>query len=269
MAFDPATLFANGEVGAWYEPRDITTLFQDAAGTIPVTADGQPVGKMLDKSGNGYHATESVASKRPTFRDVGGVQWLEFDGVDDSLNLGSFLLTSDSVLSTAFTSTGYIALAGDTGGGRFIGLGRDRGSENTTSTNNVSSPTVLLDGVAFSNKTQTELFNAASGNGSHVYSVGGDYTQWSNSAFIGKSNDETMHHEGAIYGIIIYEGETTQKTQDVSKYLTALSVPAVTPPTPTPGEDFTIQIDTSIKVLLIDASTKIIETTPNNYTIKV
>ena len=36
--------------GAWYDPSDLTTLYQDAAGTTPVTGTGQPVGLMLDKS---------------------------------------------------------------------------------------------------------------------------------------------------------------------------------------------------------------------------
>ena len=45
-----AELFANGEQGVWYDPSDFSTLFQDAAGTVPVTAVEQPVGLMLDKS---------------------------------------------------------------------------------------------------------------------------------------------------------------------------------------------------------------------------
>jgi hypothetical protein len=45
-----ASLFDNGEQGAWYDPSDMATLFQDSAGTIPVTAVEQPVGLMLDKS---------------------------------------------------------------------------------------------------------------------------------------------------------------------------------------------------------------------------
>ena len=36
--------------GAWFDPSDLSTLFQDAAGTIPVTALEQPVGLWLDKS---------------------------------------------------------------------------------------------------------------------------------------------------------------------------------------------------------------------------
>ena len=44
------SIFANGEQGFAYDPNDLTTLFQDAAGTIPVTSTGQPVGLVLDKS---------------------------------------------------------------------------------------------------------------------------------------------------------------------------------------------------------------------------
>ena len=46
----PYALFANNEQGVWYDPSDRTTLFQDSAGTTPVTAVEQPVGLMLDKS---------------------------------------------------------------------------------------------------------------------------------------------------------------------------------------------------------------------------
>ena len=48
--FSPLSLFAGGAPGAWYDPSDFTTLFQDSAGTTPVTAVEQPVGLMLDKS---------------------------------------------------------------------------------------------------------------------------------------------------------------------------------------------------------------------------
>jgi hypothetical protein len=43
-------LFASGEEGAWYDPSDFSTMFQDSAGATPVTAVGQPVGLILDKS---------------------------------------------------------------------------------------------------------------------------------------------------------------------------------------------------------------------------
>lgn len=48
--YSPNKLFASSEPGVWYDPSDLTTLFQDNLGTTPVTAPNQPVGLMLDKS---------------------------------------------------------------------------------------------------------------------------------------------------------------------------------------------------------------------------
>lgn len=84
-AFTPRFLFQGGEQGAWYDPSDISTLFQDSAGTTPVTADGEPVGLMLDKSGGGNHASQSTATAKPIYRTDGALSWLEFDGVNDHL----------------------------------------------------------------------------------------------------------------------------------------------------------------------------------------
>jgi len=50
LAKEVRAMFLGGEQGAWYDPSDRATLFQDAAGTTPVTAVEQPVGLVLDKS---------------------------------------------------------------------------------------------------------------------------------------------------------------------------------------------------------------------------
>lgn len=103
-------LFANGEQGAYYDPYDLTdeklawvaanpsftsaefmeafpnhTLFQDAAGTIPVTGHSQPVGLVLDKSGRNNHASQSLSAARPLWQNNGGLKSFWFDGIDDSL----------------------------------------------------------------------------------------------------------------------------------------------------------------------------------------
>jgi hypothetical protein len=59
-------LFSSGQEGIWDDESDFSTMFQDSAGTVPVTAVGQPVGKILDKSGRGNHATQATAGNRPT-----------------------------------------------------------------------------------------------------------------------------------------------------------------------------------------------------------
>lgn len=65
--FSVSTVFSNSEQGAWFDPSDLTTMFQDSAGTTPVTAPAQTVGKMLDKSGRGNHATQATLGQRTIY----------------------------------------------------------------------------------------------------------------------------------------------------------------------------------------------------------
>lgn len=82
----PARLFRSGEQGFWYDPSDLSTMFQDSAGTTPVTATGQLVGRILDKSGRGNHAIQATGAARPTLqRDSGGRYYLDLDGVSASM----------------------------------------------------------------------------------------------------------------------------------------------------------------------------------------
>lgn len=75
-----AELFAGGVPGVWFDPSDLSTLFQDTAGTIPVTGVEQPVGLMLDKSGNGNHASQATTTARPILRArvnlLGNTPWM-------------------------------------------------------------------------------------------------------------------------------------------------------------------------------------------------
>ena len=98
-SFSIADLFAFSEQGAWYDPSDLSTLFQDSAGTTPVTASGQPVGLMLDKSGNGNHATQAISAKRPIYTEGSGLSWLAFDGVDDAMVTGNIDFTGTDKMS--------------------------------------------------------------------------------------------------------------------------------------------------------------------------
>lgn len=85
--FDIASLFANGEQGFWLDPSDLSTMFKDAAGTVPVTGVGQTVGLILDKSGAGKNAYQVDTAKQPILRFNALINryYLEFDGVDDHL----------------------------------------------------------------------------------------------------------------------------------------------------------------------------------------
>lgn len=60
-------LFAGGKVGGMWDMGDMSTLFQDTAGSTPITAVTQPIGRVNDKSGLGNHATQPTEGLRPLF----------------------------------------------------------------------------------------------------------------------------------------------------------------------------------------------------------
>lgn len=69
---------ANG--GGYWDFGDKSLLFQDTAGTVPVTAAGQSVARANDKSGNGKHLTQATSSLRPVYRlDGSGRGYCDFN----------------------------------------------------------------------------------------------------------------------------------------------------------------------------------------------
>lgn len=93
--FHTEYLFLNGETGAWYAPGDLSTLWQDTAGTVPVTADAQSVARMDDKSGNDNHSTQSGSSFRPKY-DANG---LSYDGLDDRMTTSLTPTVSGTIIA--------------------------------------------------------------------------------------------------------------------------------------------------------------------------
>jgi hypothetical protein len=79
----------------WLDAADGTTLFQDASMTV-AAGSGDPVAGWADKSGNGYHATQTVAGLEPSLDLIGmnGQPAVHFDAasgdgmlIDDALSL--------------------------------------------------------------------------------------------------------------------------------------------------------------------------------------
>ena len=63
-------------------PLEYGSMFQDRAGTTPVTESGQLVGRVLDAGGGDYHAEAISDAARGIFRDVGGFRYIEYNGVN-------------------------------------------------------------------------------------------------------------------------------------------------------------------------------------------
>jgi len=77
--------------------------------TIPVSTHGDPVGAVLDQSGNGYHLTQNAANKRPLYKTTDGLHWLEFDGVNDFMEVefSAPLLAAGVAMACRITSTSH------------------------------------------------------------------------------------------------------------------------------------------------------------------
>ena len=95
--FTPYHLFIDKEKGFWADPSDTFSLFQNSDGTIPVV-DGDPIGLVLDKSGNNYNLTQTVSTRRPKLLNGGIV----FDRVDDALTL---TVPAGGITGTLFLAT--------------------------------------------------------------------------------------------------------------------------------------------------------------------
>jgi hypothetical protein len=100
-----AAMFA-GTDGSFFVPQK-EYMFQNSDGTGAVTADGDPVGKWLDISGNDNHATQTVSADRPIYKTDGTLEWLETNGINQYIVGSDYstALSQPNSLSIGMTST--------------------------------------------------------------------------------------------------------------------------------------------------------------------
>ena len=242
------SLFSNGEQGFFYDPNDLSTMFQDSAGTIPVTAAGQPVGLMKDKSGRNNHAFQTNSASRPILRKnaTTGANYLEFDGSDDFFVTNSIDFTSTDKISLfagvtkladiaqiiAELSTGtinassfYLASGNDGGGNGYTSLSRGTVGPGTgQSARNFTYPApdvaVLSVKHDISSSLSSMRRNGVVGiNGTGAKGTGnfGNYP-----LYIGRRGGTSLPFNGHIYGLIgvgrlTTDAETTALEKFIAK----------------------------------------------------
>ncbi len=106
--FNPQSLFASGAMGAFVDPSDLTTLFQNTAGSTPVTAAPDPTRRMNDKSGNNLQFLAPSDAARPILGKSGANYYLDTDGVNDYLR-ATFSLTQPWTRVTAIRQDAWTA----------------------------------------------------------------------------------------------------------------------------------------------------------------
>ena len=234
------SLFSAGEQGAIYVPIPVVNgaqaLFQDSAGTVPVTADGDPVGKMIDQSGNGNHATQSVSGSRPVYRTDGVLHWLEFDGFDDDIELpnSAFNFTGDQAV--------FIAAKHNTGSGGNIYLmgGDDKGYLFATASASNEMRFIPI-GSGGSARSSSVIGTGPIVFGGNWNRTSGDVSLRENGAvytdtgtptdvtvpvvtFLGSGNPRGDNWDGRVYGMVaISVLLTPSETANVEDYLASLS----------------------------------------------
>lgn len=215
----PADLFTSGEDGAWYDLSDVTSLFQDTSGLVPVTTAGQSVGKILDKSGNGYHLlADDDLTKQPTYGVTeDNLCYISFDGNDDGMSVSGF---SDNLFVGVApyvdsTASLYSCAMHFTAQGDRALLAIDNG---TTYWRNDTQQLVYNDTGMRINGVETRNFGST--NTPHVLTMNKTYPFAADECILG-SNVEFDLFTGRFYGSIILLGRevTTEELNNIENYL--------------------------------------------------
>jgi len=224
-AFNPYSLFI-GSNGVLLDPSRLASLYQDQAGTQPVTAAGQPVGLIRDQSGGGRHASRAISSARPTYRvDAGGRPYLEFDGVDDCLATAAVVLGASGRTIIAALRKRIAATAGavvETGaswsatpGGAAIFAPHTNGTASYGSRARPAGAQSLLSSPLSYPAPHTAIVTATSTGGSHVLRVNGvvaasgapagPMTALTAALNIGARNGNQLYCAMDLYGLILLD----------------------------------------------------------------
>ena len=231
--FTPADLFASAEKGGWWDPSDFSTMFQDTAGTTPVTATGQSVARINDKSGNAKHLLQSTAGSRPTLQQDGaGKYYLDFDGTADFMSVTAVDLSgtdaataiagvrksSDAAAGIIFehsasstVTSGTIAMFAPLTGASFAFRHKGSGGADASAGGN---PAPMLAVVSGSGDISGDLnqirVNGGLAGQNTIDQGTGNLT--SQTFYVGARAGTSLFFAGRLYGLIVRAATTTNAT---------------------------------------------------------
>ncbi len=230
--FDPSDLTG---LQLWLDANDASTLFQDAAKTIPA-GNGDVVGAWENKANPGTNdGTQATTAAKPTLHTgvVNGLPIIRFDGTDDFLNIGDLsALTAAEIFIVVKIDNDPPALAAQSG---LWSMGTDGVTPDThfpfttgdifdvfgTTVRKPSIiPTIALD--------QWNIYNVVSISGEWTnrintvqqHTTGTNTVGFVATAKIGISNGGTFFLDGDIAEIILYNAKlSTEDRTQLNAYL--------------------------------------------------
>lgn len=239
----PADLNTAGKATPYWNPGVMASLFQDDAGTVPVTAAGQTVRRINDLSGLGRHLIAHEAGGVCTLaQDAGGRAYIAFNGTQgfmtDAFSWGNEL---ESFLAIQRDNTDQLVLNyGAVGGDQYYGV------TSTANTEPFSQAglgiTVYVDGTLVAN--DRSVLGTALGTTAKVIEYRGLdltsylWTRWGIGYYFG-----TWAFEGRFYGGAVAPTLTDSERTNLRSWVAGLGgitiagAPAPAPEPPPPGDD--------------------------------
>lgn len=267
--FSPRWLFSAGQYGIWIDPSDLGTLYQDSAGTVPVTAAGQPVKLALDKSGNGNHLSlngtilaldaDNRYALYMSGTGYGVTNTLALSAYSEATFAAGYKVDNTSAMCIAELSTGVSGVGVSGAFSIFQGITKagPAGADKTkfslrTSNllrNDASSvqPGTKLSANLTVNSSATTAANQLKARINGVEIIGGHYgtpaaapSLGNYPLYIGARGAASLRFSGHIYAIILRAGAVSERTRaDIDRYVVD-SMSYKSPPAPEPVPNPTV-----------------------------
>lgn len=238
----PSMLFGVSDKGAWWDFTDKAYIFTDTSRTTAVTADGDAIKGVTDRSGKGNHISQGTATTWPVYKDTSPTQARgQFDGTDDIITRtydSAFAMNSvtlavgfvnrtahaslDKGLAGAYLTTGNqrayrLTLKGTSAGGGAVWNTSTNGTANTSIAIGSSLTAGVLLGKATAGAQDVWLNGTASGaalTGTPFY--GGTSTAPFN---IGADGAGSFGNQGITHIVVIDRVLTTDEQQKLEGYI--------------------------------------------------
>lgn len=204
----------------WLDPSDVSTMQQDSAGATPVTTAGDPIGRIMDKSGAGNHATQATTTSRPQWQTT----YAALDGTDDSWATPSIDFTSTDKITViagvrkpSFVAIGivaelspvassnngafFLAAPANPGQSEFTYLSRGTANASSMATGQPSPITAVLSGISDIAAPSTIL--RVNGNPIVTGTSQGTGNFGNYPLFIGRRNNASLPFNGNLYGLLV------------------------------------------------------------------
>ena len=163
---------------------------------------------MLDKSGNGNHATQATSSKRPTYMSGSGLHWLAFDGADDVLDVPLIAQgVWDYAMAYAPAARDFLVSHRTGSPGGWVGIGLDGEPSTDLDDNSGTQVSIRFNNVVSTATTRGGQYTLAQ-NASRV-AINYNLTDIASTGLAIGQYDGRITTPGSVYGYFLRQGTLT------------------------------------------------------------